>query len=200
MRRIVWEAIAGSCFFAAVAACGVFVVSLLVCLPWAACLAITGEPLWVVPLAALPFGPIMVGPMVFVAVLILGTRDYLRNAGRRRGLQHMLRSRRDVDDDEFVTHFAEADAELMIQTRHGIAHFFGVSEQKIHPTDNLHDDLQFGRFEPAFHTSVAFHVFAARQVAPQSFAFNTSGFSDIGDLAAEIQRVMDGFDANTEDH
>jgi hypothetical protein len=43
---------------------------------------------------------------------------------------------------------------------------------------------------------VVCHILNARNVAPQPFTFNTAGLADIGDLAKEIQRVLDRFDTS----
>lgn len=44
------------------------------------------------------------------------------------------------------------------------------------------------------------HVLAAKYVAAQPFTFNTGSLADLGDLAHEIQRVLDGFDTAKTDH
>jgi len=87
----------------------------------------------------------------------------------------------------------------VVQTRQAVAAFFNVPVQKIHSKDNLRKDLGFESLEPGFHSFVAFHVLAARKVQTQSFLFNTGGLVDIGDLANEIQRLLDGFKATDHD-
>jgi hypothetical protein len=130
----------------------------------------------------------------FVAALILFTRDHARHTSTMRAVRNMLLARNDVNDHEFFAHFADTDSTLIAQTRQAISGFFDVPAKKIHATDRLHNDLRFGTLEPAFHSFVVYHVLNVRNVVPHPFTFNTADLTDIGDLAKEIQRVLDGLD------
>lgn len=132
--------------------------------------------------------------MAFVAALILFARDRSRHVAARQTVRDNLLPRQDVNDDEFFAHFPKNDPTLIAQTRRAISLFFDVPAEKIHPTDNLQNDLEFSTLEPGFHTFVVYHVFNARNVAPQPFWFKTSNLTDVGDLAKEIQRILDGFE------
>jgi hypothetical protein len=136
---------------------------------------------------------LMPAAMAFVATLILIARDDARHAGTMRAVRQMILARPDVSDHDFLAHFPGTDPTLIAQTRQAISQFFDVPAQKIHPTDNLHHDLQFNTLEPSFHSFVVYHVLNARNVAPQPFTFNTGELTNVGDFAEEIQRVLDGF-------
>lgn len=136
----------------------------------------------------------MPAAFAFVAALILCARDYARRTSTMRTLRQMLLARHDVNDDDFVSHFPDADPALVTQTRQAISQFFDVPVQKIHPTDKLQDDLRFDRLEPGFHLYVVHHVLDARKVAPRPFTFHTGGLTGVGDLAKEIQCVLDRFE------
>ncbi len=134
------------------------------------------------------------GMLAFIAALILFTRDRARQISQLQKIHNRLLARPDVTDDEFAAFFPAIDAKLLAQTRIGVSKFFNVPAEKVHPTDDLRGDLEFEAVEPAFHTSVVYHVFNARSVEPQlPFRFNTNTLTNIGDLAAEIERVIDSF-------
>jgi hypothetical protein len=140
---------------------------------------------------AIAFGP---GVLAFIAAIILFSRDRARQLSQLKKIHNRLLARSDVTDDEFAAFFPAIDATLLAQTRTGISTFFNVPAQKVHPTDDLRRDLEFEALEPGFHTSVVYHVFNARSVEPRlPFRFNTNGLTNIGDLAAEIERVIEGF-------
>lgn len=136
---------------------------------------------------------LMVAGMAFIAALLLCLRDEAQDWATRRSVRRMLLDRQDVSDAEFVKHFRDTDPTLIAQTRRAVAEFFNVPVQKIHPTDTLRNDLKVDTLEPGFHSFVIFHVLGARNVEPQRFVFHTGDLADIGDLAREIQRVLDGF-------
>jgi hypothetical protein len=147
---------------------------------------------------------IAIGPagMAFVAALLLLTRDRARHVSAVKAVRQMLLAREDVSEAKFMAHFPDADPTLIAQTRQAVSKFFDVPAQKIHPTDDLRSNLQFDALEPGFHSFVVYQVLADRNVAPQPFWFKSGGLRDIGDLAKEIQRVLDGFtdgEANTDD-
>src|SRR5207249_3734495 len=135
---------------------------------------------------------LMPAAMAFVAALLLFSRDYARHARTLRRVRTKLIVRDDSSDDEFSRQFPNADFTTMQQTRHAIAQFFNVPVAKIHSTDTLDGDLEITTLEPSFHSFVVYHVLNVRNVQPQPFAFNTGNLNDIGDLVAEIQRVLDG--------
>lgn len=142
----------------------------------------------------------MPAAMAFIAALILFSRDHARHTGTMRTVRQMLLARHDISDGDYLAHFPDADSILVAQTRQAVSQFFDVPAEKIHPNDNLRKDLQFETLEPRFHSFVVYHVLDARNVAPQPFTFNTGDLTDLGDLAHEIQRVLDGFDtAKTDD-
>jgi hypothetical protein len=134
----------------------------------------------------------LTGATTFVAALVLMARDSTRHNTAMRTVRQMLLTRQDVKEDDFIVHFPNSDSALLTQTREAVSRFFDVPTQKVHPTDNLRKDLQFDVLEPNFHSFVVFEVLNARNVVPQSFSFNTGDLADIGDLANEIQRVLDG--------
>jgi len=142
---------------------------------------------------------IMSGTMTFLAALLLLARDRWRFTSTIRSVRRTLLARQDVSEAEYLKHFPASDPSLVVQTRQAVAAFFNVPVQKIHSKDNLRKDLGFESLEPGFHSFVAFHVLAARKVQTQSFLFNTGGLVDIGDLANEIQRLLDGFKATDHD-
>ncbi len=137
---------------------------------------------------------VMPAAIAFVAALILFARDHARHTSTMRPVRQVLLARQDVNDHDFFAHFPDADSTLITQTRQAISQFFDVPAQKIHPTDDLRNDFQFDTLEPSFHSFVVYHVLDVRNVAPQPFTFNTGDLTDVGDLAKEIQRVLDGFD------
>ena len=137
---------------------------------------------------------LMPAALAFVAALLLFTRDHARHTSAMRAVRRMLVARSDVNDHDFFARFPDADSALIAQTRRAIAQFFDVPPQKLRAADSLHNDLQCGTLEPAFHSFVVYHVLNARNVEPQPFALNTADLDDIGGLAQEIQRVLDGLD------
>lgn len=148
-------------------------------------------------LALMPSG------LAFIATLILAMRDRMRHVTRARILRSHLLNRHDVNESEFLTHFPNVDPELICQTRQAVAEYFDVPATKIHPSDDLRDDLQFENFEPDFHSFVLYRVLVARHLEPapsQMFSFQTNGLVNLGDLANEVQRVLDGlkYTANDE--
>jgi hypothetical protein len=132
--------------------------------------------------------------IAFVAALLLFAMDRARHTSTMRSVRQMLLARPDVEDHDFFAQFPDADSTLIAQTREAISRFFDIPMQKIHPNDNLRNDLQIDTFEPAFHSFVVTDVLRARHIAPRPFTFSTCGLTDIGDLAKEIQRVLHGFD------
>lgn len=135
-------------------------------------------------LAMMPAG------MAFVAAMILFSRDYLRQTRTIRLVRQALLIRVDVSDAEFVAHFPTVDTTLLVQTRQAVARFFGVPPAKVHPTDQLRQDLQFETLEPGFHSFVVHDVLYARQLPLHPFTFRTGHLKSIGDLAAEIHAVF----------
>lgn len=132
--------------------------------------------------------------LAFVAALLLFTRDRARHSMALREVRRVLAARDAVADQDFLAYFPDIDSTLLSQTRVALAEFFDVPPQKIHPTDRLHEDLRFGTLDPAFHSFVVYHVLSARMVEPQPFTFRTARMADIGDLAKEIQRVLNRLD------
>jgi hypothetical protein len=136
---------------------------------------------------------LMPAAMAFIAAFLLFSRDHARHVATMRSVRRMLLDREDINDSDYLAQFPDADSTLIAQTRRAVSEFFDVPVQKIHPTDSLRKDLRFDTLEPGFHSFVVYRVFAARNVEPQPFAFNTSDLSNIGDLSNEIQRVLDSF-------
>lgn len=134
---------------------------------------------------------IMPAAIAFVAALLLFTRDRARHSAALHEVRRVLAARDDVADQDFLACFPDIDSTLLRQTRVAIAEFFGVSTEKIHPTDRLHEDLRLGTFDPDFHSFVVYQVLSARMVELRPFTFRTAGMADVGDLAKEIQRVLD---------
>jgi hypothetical protein len=143
---------------------------------------------------------VMVAGMAFVAALLLLWRDRARHKAAVKSVRKRLLERKDIGDAEYLAAFQGADVTLIAQTRRAVADFFDVPVQKIHPTDNLRQDFKFAVFEPGFHSFVLVHVFKARGVQPKPFGFRTSHLATIGDLANEIQRVLDGFESGHVDN
>lgn len=128
---------------------------------------------------------------VFVAAILLLARDHMRHAAALRRVRRMLLAREDANGRDFASRFAYLDAELVAQTRDAVSAFFGVPAAKLRHTDRLRSDLQIDAFEPTFHSFVVYSILAARSIAPQPFTFCTAELTDVGDLANEVQRVLD---------
>jgi len=142
---------------------------------------------------------LMPAALAFIAALLLFARDHARHTATMRMVRQMLLARQDISDGDYLAHFPEADSTLIAQVRQAVSELFDVPAQKIHPTDSLRNDLRFYALEPYFHSFVVYHVLAARNITPRSFTFNTGALTDIGDLAKEAQRVLDGFDSAKQD-
>lgn len=138
---------------------------------------------------------VMCAAVAFVAAVLLFSRDHLRYTMARRRVQRMLLARHDVNDRDFAACFPAADPTLVTEVRRAMAGFFGVPAEKIHPADDLPEDLKVPELEPGFHTTVFFHIFAKWSVAPQSFRYNSRSVVNIGDLVREIGRVLAEFES-----
>lgn len=141
-----------------------------------------GERLLVAALAA---------ATVFVAAILLCARDHMRHLAALRRVRRMLLARENANSRDFAAHFPMVDAALIVQTRDAVSAFLGVPAAKLRHTDRLRNDLQFDALEPAFHSFVVYSILAARSVAPQPFTFRTGELADLGDLANEVQRILD---------
>jgi hypothetical protein len=131
-----------------------------------------------------------VAATAFIAALFLAGLDYVQHTGAVRRVRAKLLARGDSSDEEFVALFPQHEPTLVQQTRRAIAQFFDVPVEKIRATDSLNGDLEYSTLEPGFHTFVVYHVLEARKVNPQPFSFKAT-LNDIGELIAEIQRVLD---------
>jgi hypothetical protein len=140
----------------------------------------------------------MTAAMAFVAAMLLFSRDHLRHRRAVRQIREMLLSRGDVNDSDFTSHFPDVDPSLIVETRQAVANFFDVRAEKIHPLDDLRKDLRFDTLEPSFHSSVVFHICAVRKIVLRSFSFDTRALVTIGDLANEVQRVLNSFASDGE--
>lgn len=137
--------------------------------------------------------------IAFIAAMMLCAKDYWQHASAMWLALRRLLARPDVNEQDFLERFPDADPALIVQVREAISRFFSVSVQKIHPADNLQKDFRFDVLDPGFHFFVVDYVLNARSIAPQSFIFKTNGLTDIADFMEEIQCVLDGFDvANRE--
>jgi hypothetical protein len=132
----------------------------------------------------------MPAAITFVAALLLAASDNARHRSNINSVRKLLLSRNQVDDATFCLYFPDADPEMLTLTRDGIAHFFGVPSACIHPTDQLDPDLRFTSLEPAFHTSVTFHVLAKCGAIEAPFTFRSHRVSDVATLAKEISRIL----------
>jgi hypothetical protein len=135
--------------------------------------------------------------MAFIAAILLGTRDYARSEVTKHRVQKMLLVRIDVTDADFVASFPAFNADLVLQTREAISEFFGVPSSKIHPSDKLSGNLKVDLRKPSFHSYVIYRVFNLRHLTPQPYVFHSTKPMDIGDLIAEIQRVLNSFGSGT---
>jgi hypothetical protein len=138
---------------------------------------------------------LMPSGLSFVAAMLLLMRDQLLRTRQLRRIRRKLLNRHDVNELVYLPHLRDADPTLISQTRKAISEFFDVPVEKIHPTDNLRDDLMFQAFEPNFHLFVLYRVIAARRLEPvpsQIVSFNSGGLSTVDDLADEVRRVIDG--------
>lgn len=133
----------------------------------------------------------MFAAIVFLALLILIGKDQLRYTMAMKAVRRKLLAREARNDDDFPARFPDVDPTLLAQTCEGIARFFDVPIESIRAADDLHRDFRFGAFEPSLHAFVVFHVCEARNVWPEPFRFDTRNLNDIGDLAREVQRVLD---------
>ena len=143
---------------------------------------------------------LMPAAMTFIAAFFLGYRDQALHRTAMQTVRKRLMTRADLNEIDYLAHFPNSDSTLLAQTRRAVSQFFDVPPEKIHPSDRLREDLQFDRLQPSFHTFVVYHVLEARKVTPQPFAFHTRDLADLGDLANEIQRILDGFDQAKTDH
>ncbi len=87
-----------------------------------------------------------------------------------------------------------------MQVRNAITEFLAVPAEWVHPQDDLRKELSLDTLEPEFHSFVVFHVLAARKIglanAKQvSFQFDSACLSNLGELCAEVQRVVDHLEA-----
>jgi hypothetical protein len=131
-------------------------------------------------LAAMP------AAMAFVAAILLGFRDMARYKAAKRRVRRIVLARQDISDRDFTSHFPDCNATWLVQTRHLVARFFDVPPEKIHPTDELREDLRFDSLEAYW---VILHdVRKARNVVRRPATFNTTDLTDIAQLANEIHR------------
>ena len=131
---------------------------------------------------------------VFVAVLMLAVRDHMRCHAAFNAVRKMLTARDDVTEVDFLSRFPDLDRVLLGQIRQAVADSFNVPVAKIHPDDNPLRDFRCDALEPGFHSFVVYHILNVREVAPvrgQLFTFTSSSLSGFGDLATEIQRILD---------
>ncbi len=139
-----------------------------------------------------------VAAVAFVAALMLFIRDYASRTAAIRAVRRMLLARSDVSDADFSSHFPEVDPTFLGQIRQAVSGAFRVPAAKIHPGDNLRRTFRCDVLEPEFHSIVIFDILKTRKVTPapgQLFAFHSSALNSFGDLAKEIQRILDGFDS-----
>lgn len=132
----------------------------------------------------------MPAAIMFVAVLILISRDNARYRRHKLAVRKMLLLRKEMDDFEFCSQFPNIDGSFLRLTREGVASFFEVSVGCIHPTDQLDKDLYFKELEPSFHMFVTYYVLTRSSVIDAPFVFHADGLSDVGSLASEISRIQ----------
>lgn len=134
--------------------------------------------------------------VTFVAAVILFCNDNLKRASKRKAAGDRLRGNGGVSDADLAAAIPYVDPVLLVQVRNAVAAFFGVPAELIHPQGDLRKELSLDTIEPEFHSLVVFHVLAARDFdlgdsERVSFRFDSGCLSNLGDLCAEIQRVID---------
>ena len=128
--------------------------------------------------------------ITFVAALLLIASDNARHKRNIAAVRRVLLEREPVNDELFCAQFPDVDSDTLRLTREGIAKFFDVPAGAIHASDQLEADLRFSSLEPAFHTCVTCFVLERRGAIEAPFTFRNSRVSDVGTLAAEIDRIL----------
>jgi hypothetical protein len=133
----------------------------------------------------------MVGGMAFLACLLLACRDTMAFHSVRRRVQRRLLRRSDMSNEEFCRAFPQHDSQLILDVRSAIAAFFQVPLTKIHPTDNLVNDLAIQALAPSFPSFVADRVLAARHIvsSPRRVVRLPSS-EEFGEFVHEVQRIL----------
>jgi hypothetical protein len=135
----------------------------------------------------------MSAAMVAVPVLLLGSRDIIRNYSTMQAVRSKLLSRNDVSNEDFLASRPCADAALLLETRDAISKFFDVPPVKVDRDLHLVRDLCVVRLDPAFQFCVVQAVIASQGVAPKPFTLSVAGLESIDDLSTAIQGVIHGF-------
>ena len=142
-----------------------------------------------IPIVGRALIAVMPAVITFIAATLLFATDALKHQSHMAAVRKTLRARSPVRDEDFCQYFPEVDAKMLRLTREGIAQFFDVPAETIHPSDELESDLHFSSLEPAFHSFVTYFVLAECCAIEASFTFRSSRMSDVGSLAKEISRI-----------
>ncbi|HTN77940.1 MAG TPA: hypothetical protein VL096_21965 [Pirellulaceae bacterium] len=135
--------------------------------------------------------PVMIWPMAFVAALLLSWNDSSHRKIALRRVRKRLLARGDESELEFSGHFPQADPQFIQDVRAGIAKVYDVPVSKIHAADKLEGDLEFKLFAPVVLFFVVEHIAELRRVKLQPYSISCSKTDGIGDLAVNVQRILD---------
>ena len=138
--------------------------------------------------------------ITFVAAVFLFCNDNLKRASAKKAAGERLSVTPNVSDADLVAAITYVEPVFLVQVRNAIAEFLAVPAEWVHPQDDLRKELSLDTLEPEFHSFVVFRVLAAREIglanAKQvSFQFDSACLSNLGDLCAEVQRVVDHLEA-----
>jgi hypothetical protein len=133
----------------------------------------------------------MMAAMPVTAIALLAWRDKAAFHRTKRKVMRQLMQRSDVSDSEFCAPFPHQDPRPLLDVRNAIAAFFGVPSSKIHPTDDLIDDVAWRALSPSILCFTTYRVLEVCKVSVPSH--RVSGFprsNRIDGLAEEMQQLM----------
>lgn len=131
--------------------------------------------------------------MVFLAVTVLGIKDYFENRDEiiaRNRIWRALLAREDTSDEVFCREFPKCDPTLLLVIREALSRTLDVPTTKIRADDQLLSDYGIEVAQSAECDWLVQHVLALRRVERRPFQIEPSTKSNLRDFVPEIQRIV----------
>ncbi len=131
----------------------------------------------------------------FVASWLLARDDSARKVAAAEAVRRALLERVDVSDEAYASQLSGVDRELAVEVRRAVAECFDVPPAKIHPTDDLRSDYQYGVLGSDMEFFVVEQICAERGIEPRPYdMFCADGETSIDAYTAFVKGTLAGFE------